>query len=36
MYFKKYGFKVLVVWDSDYRTNPEKEIKKCMNFLLNI
>jgi len=33
---KKYGFKVLVVWDSDYRTNPEKEIKKCMNFLLNI
>lgn len=27
------GFDVYIVWDSDYRSNPEKVLKECLNFL---
>lgn len=27
------GYKVLVVWESDYRKNKQKEIERCLNFL---
>jgi G:T-mismatch repair DNA endonuclease (very short patch repair protein) len=30
------GYKVLIIWDSEYRWgNKEKVIKKCLNFLKN-
>jgi hypothetical protein len=30
---KSSGFDVLVIWDSDYRKNPELTLEKCLNFL---
>lgn len=30
---KENGFKVLVIWDSDYRKNPEKILQECLDFL---
>lgn len=27
------GYKVLIVWESDYRTNPKKELQRCISFL---
>jgi hypothetical protein len=27
------GFKLLVIWESDYNMNPEETIKKCLEFL---
>ena len=32
-YITKMGFNVHIVWDSNYRKNPEKEIQKCLAFL---
>jgi hypothetical protein len=32
---KKEGFEVLIIWDSEYRSNPEVELNKCINFLKN-
>lgn len=29
------GFEVLVIWDSDYKKNPDKVILDCLNFLNN-
>jgi very-short-patch-repair endonuclease len=29
------GYEVLIVWEKDYKDNPEKEIKKCLNFINN-
>lgn len=29
------GFRVLVVWESEYKKDPEKTIKKCLDFLKN-
>jgi len=31
----KYNFEVLVIWDSEYKNNKEKVIKKCLKFLKN-
>ena len=31
--FKHCGFQVLVVWESDYASDPEHVIEKCVNFL---
>lgn len=33
--FKTAGYEVLIVWESDYRKDPEGTIKKCLNFLNN-
>lgn len=30
---KAEGFDVYIVWDSDYRSNPDKVLKECLNFL---
>lgn len=30
---EKYGYKYLVVWESEYKNNPEGTIKKCLQFL---
>lgn len=30
---EKHGFKVHIVWESDYRENPEKVIDECVKFL---
>lgn len=30
---KSHGYDVLVIWENEYRTNKEKTIKKCINFL---
>jgi very-short-patch-repair endonuclease len=30
---KDCGFKVLIIWENDYRKNDEKILKKCINFL---
>jgi len=27
------GFDVLTIWDSEYRSNPEKTLQECLNFL---
>lgn len=27
------GYKVLYIWEKDYRENPDKELKKCIDFL---
>ena len=27
------GYELLVIWESDYNDNPEKEIQKCLEFL---
>lgn len=32
---KSRGFEVLVVWDSEYKLNPEAVLKKCIAFLKN-
>ena len=29
------GYEVFIVWDSEYRKNPEETLKKCLNYLLN-
>lgn len=28
-----HGYKVLRVWETDYKTNPNKVIEECINFL---
>lgn len=30
---KQQGYKVLVIWESDFKENKEREIQKCINFL---
>lgn len=30
---EKFGYKVLYIWEYDYKENPEREIKKCIDFL---
>lgn len=30
---KKHGYKLLIVWETEYNQNPENTIKKCLNFL---
>lgn len=30
---KANGYKVLIVWEHDYKANPEKEIQRCIKFL---
>ena len=30
---KNEGFDVLIIWDSEYRKDKNKTIKKCLNFL---
>jgi G:T-mismatch repair DNA endonuclease (very short patch repair protein) len=30
------GFKVLVIWENDYKTNPQKTIETCLEFLCSI
>jgi hypothetical protein len=30
---KNKGYDVLVIWERDYKNNPEKEIEKCLNFI---
>lgn len=32
---KEHGFGVLIVWDSEYKSNKELTIKKCVDFLFN-
>jgi G:T-mismatch repair DNA endonuclease (very short patch repair protein) len=32
---EKAGFKRFVIWENDYKNNPEKVIKKTINFILN-
>jgi G:T-mismatch repair DNA endonuclease (very short patch repair protein) len=32
-YAEKVGYVILVVWQKDYKENPEKILKKCINFL---
>lgn len=27
------GYKILVIWENDYKKDPEKELQKCINFL---
>jgi hypothetical protein len=29
----EHGFVVLTIWENDFRTNPQQEIEKCLNFL---
>jgi very-short-patch-repair endonuclease len=30
---KNEGFSVLVIWDSEYRKNPQQTLKKCIEFI---
>jgi G:T-mismatch repair DNA endonuclease (very short patch repair protein) len=30
---KKLGFDVLIIWEHDYKINPEKELQKCLTFI---
>jgi putative intracellular protease/amidase len=30
---KENGFEVLVIWDSEYKDNKEKTLKRCLEFL---
>lgn len=30
---KENGYDVLVIWEKDYKQNPEKIIKECLNYL---
>lgn len=30
---KKFGYKMIYIWESDYNLNPEIEINKCLDFL---
>ena len=32
-YIEKQGYKLYVVWESDYKKEPENTIKKCLQFL---
>ena len=32
-WLKNRGYKVLVIWESDYRKNPEETLEKCLSFL---
>lgn len=32
---KSKGYKVLVIWESDYKKNPKETLEKCLNFLNN-
>ena len=32
-YAQSQGYKVLVVWESDFKKNKEEVIKKCIQFL---
>jgi hypothetical protein len=32
---ESYGFEYFIVWDSDYKSNPEQTLKKCIEFLNN-
>lgn len=32
---KNIGYDILVIWESEYRKNPEETLKKCINFLNN-
>ena len=31
----KNGYQVLVIWDSEYRKNPQQTLEKCLDFLIN-
>ena len=31
----RYNYKVLTIWELDYNEDPDKEIQKCIDFLLN-
>ena len=30
---RKNGFNVLVIWDSEYRKNPQQTLQKCIEFI---
>jgi very-short-patch-repair endonuclease len=32
---KHHGYDILVIWEDDYRKEPNKVINKCINFLIN-
>ena len=32
---EKQGYKVLIIWEYDYKNDKEKTLKKCMDFLIN-
>lgn len=32
-YIQKQGYQLYVVWESDYKNDPENTIKKCIEFL---
>lgn len=32
---KNKGYEILIIWESDYRKNPEATLEKCINFLNN-
>jgi hypothetical protein len=32
---KRNGFDVMVVWDSEYRKNPQQTLEKCIKFIIN-
>jgi len=34
-YIESIGYEVLVIWESDYKQNPEKIIQDCIDFLKN-
>ena len=29
-----YGYQVLIIWESDYRKNPEQTLQKCIEYLI--
>lgn len=31
---RKRGFEILIVWDSEYKKDPEKVLQECLNFIL--
>lgn len=30
---KAFGYKILIIWEDDYKNNPEETIKKCISFI---
>ena len=32
-YAKENGFEIMVIWESDYKANKNREIQKCIEFL---
>jgi DNA-binding transcriptional MerR regulator len=30
---KTFGYKILIIWEDDYKNNPEETIKKCVSFI---